>query len=380
MYILSLARALTAAAFVSIAMADDSAAQQCNKPQGSHSTNPTSALFPANFADPSIIEVDGRYYAFATNHKPAHAGGPFVNVPLATSTDFTTGWNFLDDNNGHQVLPHPGAWTIKNEDGNAQVGAPDVNRIVRLSPPCSSKPTKLIQCASQAENHFVMYYSAKAPSVPGNKDRKCVGAATSPNVTGPYTAMPHALACPSEGVIGASGFQHGGHNYLLYKIGGHFDKTHTAHIHIRRLDESGTAWAAGSHSISLLNNTAAEYDVEGPNLTVAPDGGTFFLWFVTGFFRDADYAIRYLTADSLEGPFHNKGNEPPYLLRTGELTNGVFTLAPGGPDFVNATHMTFMATRPNATCGTGGKMEPETRHIHAAVLRDDGDTVKVEPA
>lgn len=226
----------------------------------------------------------------------------------------------------------------------------------------------------------MMYYSAKAPSVPGNKDRKCVGVATSSSVTGPYKPLPHPLACPSEGVIGASGFQHAGHNYLLYKIGGHFDKTHTAHIHLRRLDSSGTAWAEGSHTVSLLNNTVAEYDVEGPNLTVSPDGKTFFLWFVTGFFRDADYAIRYLTAPSLEGPFHNEGNDPPYLLRTEHLTNEVFTLAPGGPDFVDSTHMTFMATRPNATCGTGGKQNPETRHIHAAVLTYEENTVKIKAA
>ena len=219
-----------------------------------------------------------------------------------------------------------------------------------------------------------MYYSAKVSSVPGNKDRKCVGAAHATSVDGPYHAQEKALACPSEGVIGPSGVEFNGNRYLLYKIGGHFDKTHTAHIHIRKLTNDGLNWAPGSESISLLNNTKAEYDTEGPNMTVSPDGKTYFLWFVTGFFRDSNYAIRYVTGPSPEGPFKN--DNPPYLLRTGE-TNGVFVLAPGGPDFVDSTHMSFLATKPNQTCGTGGEKDPETRHIHAAVLEYNGDSVKV---
>ena len=70
-----------------------------------------------------------------------------------------------------------------------------------------------------------MYYSAKVSGVPGNKDRKCVGAAHAKSVDGPYTPQATPLACPSEGVIGPSGFEHNGQRYLLYKIGGHFDKT-----------------------------------------------------------------------------------------------------------------------------------------------------------
>ena len=342
----------------------------CSKPHGSLTSNPTSALFPANFADPCIIKTSGKYYAFATNHKPVTKGGPYVNVPIATSNDFTKGWEFLADKT--DVLPDPGEWAIKNSDGNAQVGAPDVSKIVRQWRESIAASTRTD--LAQNETHYVMYYSAKAPSVPGNKDRKCVGVAHASSVMGPYKALEKALACPSEGVIGPSGVEFNGQRYLLYKIGGHFDKTHTAHIHIRKLAADGLNWAPGSESVSLLNNTKAEYDTEGPNMTVSSDGQTYFLWFVTGFFRDANYAIRYITGPSPEGPFKN--DDPAYLLRTGE-TNGVFVLAPGGPDFVDSTHMSFLATKPNATCGTGGTQDPETRHMHAAVLEYDEDEVKV---
>ena len=116
------------APFIGYAGADDEAGS-CNKPQGSLTSNPTSALFPANFADPCIIKTGGKYYAFATNHNPVTEGGPYVNVPIASSDDFTKGWTFHADKTN--VLPDPGKWTVKNSDGNAQVGAPDVSKIVR---------------------------------------------------------------------------------------------------------------------------------------------------------------------------------------------------------------------------------------------------------
>lgn len=219
-----------------------------------------------------------------------------------------------------------------------------------------------------------MYYSAKVKGVQENADRKCGGAAHATSVQGPYQPEDKPLACPSEGVVGPSGFQHNGKNYLLYKIGGHFNKTHTAHLHIRELTPDALNCAKGSQTVSLINNTAEEYDTKGPNMTVSPDGKTFFLWFVMGFFRDSDHAIRYTTGPSPTRPFPN--DKAPYLLQTGE-TNGAFLLAPGGPDFVNATYMTFMATKPTATCGTGGEKNPETRHVHAAVLEYDGDSVKI---
>ena len=112
---------------------DEDAAGGCNKPQGSLTSNPTSALFPANFADPCIIKTGGKYYAFATNHNPVKKGGPYVNVPIARSNDFIKGWDFLSDKT--DVLPSPGKWTIANEDGNHQVGAPDVQQIVSCSIP-----------------------------------------------------------------------------------------------------------------------------------------------------------------------------------------------------------------------------------------------------
>ena len=122
----------------------------CNKPQGSLTSNPTSALFPANFADPCIIETGGKYYAFATNH--GGKDGPFVNVPIATSNDFTKGWQFLADKTN--VLPDPGKWVVPNSEGNAQVGAPDVQKIVsrpsamrsRLDPLTASRMRTPMSC------------------------------------------------------------------------------------------------------------------------------------------------------------------------------------------------------------------------------------------
>lgn len=51
----------------------------------------------------------------------------------------------------------------------------------------------------------------------------CVGAATAPNVWGPYLGQPDSLICPlSEGgAIDASGFQDvTGDRYIVYKVDG----------------------------------------------------------------------------------------------------------------------------------------------------------------
>jgi len=73
------------------------------------------AVFAENFPDPALIEVDGVWYAFATN-------GLGKVVPMASSSDFNS-WSIL----GSDALPTVGAWS-----NGANVWAPDVIRRVRF--------------------------------------------------------------------------------------------------------------------------------------------------------------------------------------------------------------------------------------------------------
>ena len=72
-----------------------------------------------NFADPSLIEVNGVYYAFATNRYVQPRAGQ-VNIQVAVSHDFST-WNLTD----HDALPHVGAWST-----GTFTWAPDVIQLV----------------------------------------------------------------------------------------------------------------------------------------------------------------------------------------------------------------------------------------------------------
>ena len=74
-------------------------------------------VITANFPDPSFINVDGTYYAFATNNGAQ-------NIQIATSPDFAT-WTVT----GNDALPNLPSWTIA---GN--VWAPDVVQVVRIPP------------------------------------------------------------------------------------------------------------------------------------------------------------------------------------------------------------------------------------------------------
>jgi len=72
------------------------------------------AVITDNFPDPALIEVDGVWYAFATN-------GLGKKIPTASSSDFNS-WSILDSD----ALPTVGAWS-----NGANVWAPDVIRRVR---------------------------------------------------------------------------------------------------------------------------------------------------------------------------------------------------------------------------------------------------------
>ena len=75
----------------------------------------------SNFADPCVIEVDKKYYAFATNSIVAGGG---IHIQLATSDDFKN-WTLT----GKDALPFVGEWSA-----GVKVWAPSVVQLVCSSP------------------------------------------------------------------------------------------------------------------------------------------------------------------------------------------------------------------------------------------------------
>lgn len=76
------------------------------------------AVITTNFMDPSVIEVNGGYYAFGgANGNPAG-----INVQVASSLDFSA-WTLKS---GYDALPNPGPWAASPP----HVWSPDINQLV----------------------------------------------------------------------------------------------------------------------------------------------------------------------------------------------------------------------------------------------------------
>ena len=73
-----------------------------------------------NFADPTVITVDGEWYAFAS-------GSNGARMPGATSPDFKTWSVTLDGAKDHDYLDAIPAWCYQPS---AAVAAPDINQLV----------------------------------------------------------------------------------------------------------------------------------------------------------------------------------------------------------------------------------------------------------
>jgi len=112
-------------------------------------------VHPGDFPDPSILQWNGVYYAFATQNFAVPS--QTINIQVSTSFNGTT-WTPL---NGVDALPHLPSWAKEGE-----TWAPSV-------------------VYNSTDNDFVMYYTATESW----SDDQCIGIATAPagHPLGPYS-------------------------------------------------------------------------------------------------------------------------------------------------------------------------------------------------
>ncbi|KAI9813825.1 MAG: hypothetical protein M1827_003615 [Pycnora praestabilis] len=254
----------------------------------------------ADFPDPSLIQVGSTWYSFATNRYG-------VNVQTAMSPDFES-WTVTESD----ALPMPGAWVDKK---NPEIWAPDVVQLLNGS--------------------FVLYYSG---AVSNNTAFHCVGAATSPTIEGPYTALPAALACPlsTGGAIDPAGFQDAdGTLYVVYKVDGNtlgnggtcnngVAPLMSTPLMLQKLAADGVTPIGDP--VKLLDRDDGDGPlVEAPYLVKSQEG-VYFLFFSSNCYTTTLYDVSYATANSITGPYTKA--EPPKapLLVTGDYG----LTAPGG--------------------------------------------------
>jgi beta-xylosidase len=265
--------------------------------QPAASSSPTGAAADGNpvldedFPDPDILEVDGTYYAYATNSSTQ-------NVQVATSTDLTT-WEVLDED----ALPDLPSWVIPGK-----TWAPEVTQF--------------------GPGQFVMYPTTT------NFDPafQCIAVATADSAEGPFQIVgEEMLVCPAEegGAIDASTFtDDDGSQYLLWKNDGNccgFDTW----LYLAPLSDDGLTLAGEPTRLVKQDQEWEGNLVEAP--TLVKRDGTYVLMYSANDYGGEQYAIGYATADSVTGPY-TKGEEP---LFTTEASDGVY-VGPGGQDVVVA--------------------------------------------
>jgi beta-xylosidase len=264
----------------------------------------TAPVYGGDFPDPSIVLVNGTYWAYAT-------GSAGKNLQVMSSRDLHT-WSQPAD-----PLPVLPGWA-----GAGKTWAPGV---------------------LQRGSNFLMYYTVHDVAL----NEQCLSVATSSSPGGPFSdGSSGPLVCQSSngGSIDANPFVDPatGNLYLLWKSDDNsLGAGHNTHIWGEQLTASGMTFASGTSPSLLLTQSAAWQApaIEGP--TVILHGGRYYLFYGANNYDTASSGIGYATSTSLLGAYSNKSTFGPWLGTRGNAQGSqgpdVFT------DSSGATRMAFAA-------------------------------------
>lgn len=238
-----------------------------------------------DFPDPDVLEVDGVYYAYATN-------GNNKNVRVARSSDLVE-WETLPD-----ALPQLPTWVIPGK-----TWAPEVTEV---------------------DGRYVLYFTATnfRPTM------QCIGAAVADSPEGPFEVVgDQMLVCPEDegGAIDAATFvDTDGTRYLLWKNDGNCCGLDTW-LQMAPLSGDGTALTGESVRLVQQDLPWEGHLIEAP--TLVEREGTYVLMYSANDYGGGAYTVGYATASAATGPY-TKNPDP--LLSTA-LTGERF-VGPGGQD------------------------------------------------
>jgi beta-xylosidase len=270
--------------------------------------------------DPAVVHHGDLWALFSTQ-----VG--FLNIPVAVSDDLRR-WSEPVD-----ALPRLPAWA---EWGHTW--APGVLR---------------------RDNGFVLYFATRSRAL----DAQCIGAATSPQIEGPYTSpAPEPLVCQPDlgGSIDPQPFvDRDGAAYLLWKADANAIGE-TSQLFAQRLRPDGLALTG--NPVALLRSDAGWEQplIENPAL-LAVDG-SYLLLYSGGWWESAGYATGYAVCRTPLGPCEKQTTQHPILAGTGDQagTGGASVITGPGGDHWLAYH----AWRSDAT----GYHNAGARGLHFASL------------
>jgi beta-xylosidase len=257
-------------------------------------------VYPGDFPDPSVLPVDGTYWAYAT-------GSAGRNLQVMSSTDLHTWTSPLDP------LPTLPAWASAG-----RTWAPGVLRRAGL---------------------FIMYYAVHDALL----GVQCISVATSTTADGPFRdASRGPLVCQTRkgGSIDPNPYvdPSTGKLYLLWKSDDNsLGAGHVTHLWGQPLAADGQSLARGKRRLLLTESAPWQSPaIEGP--AMIRQAGRYYLFYGANNFDTAKSGIGYATAWSPLGPFTNQSVAGPWLGSTGHAQG------PQGPSFFTDTSgMTRMA-------------------------------------
>ncbi|KAK3341858.1 glycosyl hydrolase [Lasiosphaeria hispida] len=279
---------------------------------------PAPTLGNLDFPDPSITwdPQTSAWYAFATQ-------GNGHNTQAAHSPSLHGPWTFLPH---IDLLPVPGPWV---DAVHPDIWAPDVRYL-------------------PATDSFVLYYSGLHAASPYH----CIGTATAPNITGPYTAAAEPFACPlaDGGAIDASGFvdEAARARYVVYKVDGSSKGAGgpcgngdppglPTPIRLQQVDFRDGVTPVGEATVILDRDPAVDGPlIEAPSLVKA--NGTYVLFYSSHCYNVPEYDVKYATAKEITGPYKRQPELMGKASDTFELeaTGGASSVAGGGTMVLHA--------------------------------------------
>jgi beta-xylosidase len=263
----------------------------------------SSPVYAGDFPDPSVLLIQGTYWAYAT-------GSVGRNLQVMSSTDLHSWTTPVDP------LPTLPRWA---------------------SPGKTWAPGVLLHAGT-----FIMYYTVHDSS----RGVQCISVATSTTPNGPFRDTSRApLICQTKkgGSIDPNPYldPSTGKLYLLWKSDENsLGPGHLTRLWGQRLSADGLSLGPGKPSLLLTESAPWQNPViEGPAMIW--HAGTYFLFYGANNFDTASSAIGYATASSPLAAFTNQSVSGPWLGTTGSAQG------PQGPalftDTTGATRMAFAA-------------------------------------
>jgi beta-xylosidase len=258
-------------------------------------------VYASDFPDPSIMLVNGTYWAFAT-------GSAGRNLQVTRSADLTR-WSAPVD-----PLPVLPAWA---------------------SPGLTWAPGVVQQGTT-----FLMYYTVHSRSL----NRQCISVATTTDLRRPFTDNSVGpLICQADhgGSIDPNPYVDpaSGNLYLLWKSDDNALGTgHPTNIWGQQLAPDGRSMAGGTAPSLLLTQSAGWQSPSAEGPTVLWQGGRYYLFYGANNYDTARSAIGFATSTTLLGAYADQSVAAPWLATRGSAQG------PQGPAvFVDAAGRLRMA-------------------------------------